>query len=577
MQVSFLDKTVDIHYWDGEKLGNTITIDTETRYIVDHEVPELVLFQAFDGSDKAFLVKKEAIRRFLDAHKAATFVFHNAPFDIEVISKECPEAIDWHYKMENDEIRDTAIMYRLWILATLGWTSRDYGLARVTETLFDHKLSKSDDIRLNFGNYMDEDGTVYYDEIPKESIEYAMLDVLATHSCYLALAQHIREQESWSDLTHNIQLLGAYALNRIENRGVYVDPERWQAKVNELEPKLKHLANVLATYGWVQGAQGIQDRYEWIVKDYLGLKLPVTDDGKVSSAAADLEKYSDYPFVAAYIEYQKLLKLYNYVIGFKPGRNHPRYDYLLTTGRTASFNPNIQNPPREGGARELVVPGEGHCFIVVDYSFIELCTLAQTTFTKYGKSRMREIINDGIDPHKYLASSITKKTIDLVSKGERQAAKAVGFGRPGGLGDDRFIEYAEITYGVKFTKKEAKESKELWYDTYPEMHQYMNETTADTWTITGRKRANASYCASKNTPFQGLAADGAKIALYMLEKAGFEVVVFLHDEVVVRHPTIQSQEAKAEIEKIMLEAMQTVCPDVKIGVEGHILPEWRKC
>ena len=60
--------------------------------------------------------------------------------------------------------------------------------------------------------------------------------------------------------------------------------------------------------------------------------------------------------------------------------------------------------------------------------------------------------------------------------------------------------------------------KKVWFDAFPEMEDYMKNEIGEVFTLTGRKRGNTSYCAEKNTPFQGLAADGAKIALYNLDK-----------------------------------------------------------
>jgi hypothetical protein len=56
------------------------------------------------------------------------------------------------------------------------------------------------------------------------------------------------------------------------------------------------------------------------------------------------------------------------------------------------------------------------------------------------------------------------------------------------------------------------------------------------FTLTGRLRANASYCARHNTVFQGLAADGAKLALWLLWRAGYRIVNFIHDEVLIEIP-----------------------------------------
>ncbi len=52
-------------------------------------------------------------------------------------------------------------------------------------------------------------------------------------------------------------------------------------------------------------------------------------------------------------------------------------------------------------------------------------------------------------------------------------------------------------------------------------------------TLTGRIRGAVGFSQARNTPFQGLAADGAKLALWGLCVAGFRCVAFVHDEVVV--------------------------------------------
>lgn len=90
------------------------------------------------------------------------------------------------------------------------------------------------------------------------------------------------------------------------------------------------------------------------------------------------------------------------------------------------------------------------------------------------------------------------------------------------------------------------------------------------YTLTGRRRGNTTFCAEKNTPFQGLAADGAKLALYNLDREGFNIVGFVHDEIICEVP-ISSAKEKLEVqERIMVESMQLVVPDVKISVESQI-------
>ena len=74
-------------------------------------------------------------------------------------------------------------------------------------------------------------------------------------------------------------------------------------------------------------------------------------------------------------------------------------------------------------------------------------------------------------------------------------------------------------------------------------------------TETGRIRSGCAYTQSKNTPFQGLASDGAKLALYRLIKSGYKVCAFVHDEVVAE---VNTEKEGYEIKKIMEEEMASV-------------------
>jgi hypothetical protein len=88
------------------------------------------------------------------------------------------------------------------------------------------------------------------------------------------------------------------------------------------------------------------------------------------------------------------------------------------------------------------------------------------------------------------------------------------------------------------------------------------------FTVTGRLRANALFGSSRNTPFQGPAADGAILGLWKLWRAGYKLVSAIHDQVVVE--TVADDrvlERKAEIERLMIEGMLTVVPGMNVRVE----------
>src|SRR5262249_18187269 len=89
------------------------------------------------------------------------------------------------------------------------------------------------------------------------------------------------------------------------------------------------------------------------------------------------------------------------------------------------------------------------------------------------------------------------------------------------------------------------------------------------FTITGRLRARATYTARRNTIFQGNASDGAKLALYRLWRAGFTIVAFVHDEVILELDANADLAAlKQQIDAILMGAMREICPAMEIQVEG---------
>jgi DNA polymerase I-like protein with 3'-5' exonuclease and polymerase domains len=96
-------------------------------------------------------------------------------------------------------------------------------------------------------------------------------------------------------------------------------------------------------------------------------------------------------------------------------------------------------------------------------------------------------------------------------------------------------------------------------------------------TLTGRVRSGCDYGEARNTPFQGLAADGAKVALWNLYSYGYQVVAFVHDEVVVEADLDKAEETLEAVERIMKESMsQVMYCSIPVEVEGHISPVWTK-
>jgi DNA adenine methylase len=99
-------------------------------------------------------------------------------------------------------------------------------------------------------------------------------------------------------------------------------------------------------------------------------------------------------------------------------------------------------------------------------------------------------------------------------------------------------------------------------------------------TITGRIRGGVRYSQARNTPFQGLAIDGAGLAIFELIRQGFRVVAFIHDEVLVEVPDEGghvSVSVVERVEQILKDQMTSVLAgDLPIKCEPALSTCWSK-
>ncbi len=287
---------------------------------------------------------------------------------------------------------------------------------------------------------------------------------------------------------------------------------------------------------------------------------------------------------------------------------------LVSSGRTSWTQPNWQQPPRLGGVRECVIPRPGKVFVSADLDTVELRALAQSCLRICGFSAMAIALQAGEDLHLSLAAEIGgisyAKAQKLYAAGDpwitelRQTSKIVNFGLGGGMGARKFAQ-AQIDAGTPLIKdpnapfsdhvNRAQQLKEAWFKKWPEMRKYLQNagdvsgdhgsgTVEQLWS--GRIRGGLDYCSCANTLFQGLVADGVKLALWRLAYAcyvdkssplyGARMVLFLHDEVILECLEDRADACAAELVKIMCSAVQEVIPDVPITSSATISRRWLK-
>jgi hypothetical protein len=98
-------------------------------------------------------------------------------------------------------------------------------------------------------------------------------------------------------------------------------------------------------------------------------------------------------------------------------------------------------------------------------------------------------------------------------------------------------------------------------------------------TLTGRVRNYTKYTDERNSRFQGVSADGAKLALWRLMRRGYRLINFVHDEIGVAVPDAAARAAVTmrQAEKIMEQAMEEVLGQgVPVRAEGNVAGYWSK-
>lgn len=135
-----------------------------------------------------------------------------------------------------------------------------------------------------------------------------------------------------------------------------------------------------------------------------------------------------------------------------------------------------------------------------------------------------------------------------------------------------------------------------WFKIYPEKPLYFDKVkqlrsengNKITQHKTGRVRARTTYCSASNSFFQGLVADGAKEAVFRLQRAAFTtdwgpdvlrgcpVRIFVHDECVLQVPLERLHISSYAASELMVNTMKEFIPDVLIEATPAAMRRWTK-
>lgn len=399
-------------------------------------------------------------------------------------------------------------------------------------------------------------------------------------------------------LFREIEMPLVFTLFKMEQNGVKVEGEALRVYGEQLGGKITELEKEIYELAGEEFNINSPKQLGVVLFEHLGLPNGKKTKTGYSTAADVLDKLApDYPVVSKILEYRQLSKLKStYADGLavyireEDQRIHGKFNQTITaTGRISSTEPNLQNIPvrMELGRliRKVFVPEDGYVFVDADYSQIELRVLAHCS----GDKELIQAYREARDIHRITASQVFHTPYDEVTDLQRRNAKAVNFG----------IVYGISSFGLSqdlsITRKEAAEYIERYFETYPGIKTFLDDTVAHAKeqgyvvTLFGRRRPVPELSSSNfmqrqfgervamNSPIQGTAADIIKIAMIAVDKEltkrkmKSRLVLQVHDELLVEAWKKELEEVQAILKECMENAATL---DVPLDIDMHTGQSW---
>jgi DNA polymerase-1 len=355
---------------------------------------------------------------------------------------------------------------------------------------------------------------------------------------------------------------------------------------------------------------------QWLIAN-TDLDAPFTIDQDRISLTQDVLRPIDDTVAKLYAEWMELSSL---IIGVEQrrkyigsdGRVHPIHDQMsANTGRISTSEPAMSNLPRSkkgNPLRRAVEDSTGYALSQADLGQIELRAQAHHT----GEPTLVRLFNlppedPQSDIYRLFASWLTSKLTgtevkveDIPAKGDqRDQAKPVVLGSAYLMGVNRFLQYAHDSYGVDFSRQQAKQARELYFKKFPGIKAWHEEAWANAnadrvtegRTHLGRRRlvlkvpGDSKYRyrqaqAQVNFVIQAGCADGLKLAIILIVRAlppDAELILTVHDELLILCRADQAEAVKRIVEKAVVAAYKVALGEplkVPIVIRPVTIQNW---
>ena len=434
-----------------------------------------------------------------------------------------------------------------------------------------------------------------------EASRYAAEDADVTLRLHQTLWPKLEKEGRLPEVFRDIELPLVTVLSRIERNGTYVDATLLKHQSQFLAKRMAELQEKAFEIAGQEFNLASPKQLGEIL--YEKLEIPVikkTPKGAPSTAEPVLQELAlEYPLPQVIMDYRGVAKLKNTytdklpeLINQRTGRVHTSYHQAVAaTGRLSSSDPNLQNIPvrsEEGRKiRQAFLAPKGRKIVACDYSQIELRIMAHLS----GDKGLTDAFEKGLDIHRATAAEVWGKSLDEVSDNDRRNAKAINFG----------LIYGMSAFGLAkqlgLPRKEAQDYIDLYFERYPGVKRYMEETRAQASeqgyveTLFGRRlylpeirssngqRRQAAERTAINAPMQGTAADIIKMAMIQvhdwLDTTHFDakMIMQVHDELVFEVAEDQVEDLVTEVKARMESAAELKVPLI---VDAGVGENWEE-
>jgi DNA polymerase I len=428
--------------------------------------------------------------------------------------------------------------------------------------------------------------------------DYASEDTDVTFQLKQVFDPILKEREL-EDIFEKIELPLVPVLADMERTGVKVDKDFLYAYSKELEGYIGETEKNIYEQAGVKFNIASPKQLGEVLFDKLKLmeKPKKTKTGQYQTNEEVLQKLANtHEIVNKILDYRELQKLKSTYVDTLPelvlkstDRIHTSFNQAVAaTGRLSSNNPNLQNIPirTEKGRhirKAFVASSENHVLLSADYSQIELRVIASVSEDK----NMMEAFIQNLDIHTSTASKVFGVPYEEVTREMRGKAKMVNFG----------IIYGISVFGLSerlsIPRSEAKEIIEEYFDKFPGIKQYMDDSIAFAQkegyvkTLMGRRRYVADINSRNqtvrgfaernaiNAPIQGSAADMIKLAMIRVhnelkkQKLESKMILQVHDELLLDVPKHEIEQVKALVIDEMTQAMPLKVPIIVEAGTGN--------